>query len=148
MGLNKFALLILLFVPLTSSSAQTQPYIIDAETLAKGLRAQVASKGKKPATFYVIDVRSPEERQQMFNNRSIPGTHAWMPADERLMNNPEFWDDYEKRLLEITGGNKKAHIVLYCFFQMHSLPIGMILMERGFPNIYSLDGGASAWYSP
>jgi rhodanese-related sulfurtransferase len=142
MGLRNIAFLILLFMPFVANSQQNEPYMIDAAKVARAMKTN-------PGSFYLIDVRSREERQQMNQEGlgSIPGTHGWLPVDESQAQDPKYWAEYEKKLLQITGGKKDAHIVLYCFFQVHSYPIGGMLMSRGFPNIYSLVNGIRSWYS-
>ncbi len=114
------------------------PYSLDAKRLARAIE-------EKPGTFIIVDVRTQQERAEL--GTPIPGTKAWLPIDERYAQNQQYLHAYVDQFLKLTNGKKDTHIVLYCFFQMHSIPIGQLLMSAGFTNVYSLDGGVNSWHA-
>lgn len=93
------------------------------EISCEQLKAELADSSRK---LLLLDVREPEE----FEESHLPGCKL-IPLGE-----------LDERASEL---DPAADIVVYCAHGMRSLNGLMILKQRGFEKVRSLEGGICAW---
>jgi len=81
---------------------------------------------KERQNVYRLDVRTPQEYQQAH----LDGAHL-IPIDQ-----------VERRLAELP---KDRPILVYCAVGSRSAQVFNFLVRRGYPEVYNLDGGITAW---
>ncbi|MCM2264905.1 MAG: rhodanese-like domain-containing protein [Desulfuromonadales bacterium] len=103
--------------------------------LASLAAAAVARNIDSPAAFallkqrqevYLLDVRTPQEYQQVH----LAGAHL-IPIDQVM-----------QRLGELP---RNRPILVYCAVGSRSAQVFNFLARRGYPEVYNLDGGITAW---
>jgi rhodanese-related sulfurtransferase len=85
--------------------------------------AQLLQRGKR---VYLLDVRTPGEYMQM----RLDGAHL-IPIDQLL-----------RRIGELP---KDRPILVYCAVGSRSSQVAGYLAQQGYPEVYNLYGGISAW---
>lgn len=117
----KFKLLIFL-IALTLSSC----HFLKPDNL-KAISPQELATLMEKRDIFLVDVHIPEQKH-------IKGTDAFIPYNRIAENLDKFPED------------KKAPIYLYC----ESGPMGnaaaRVLYQKGYTNIFNLEGGAKAWH--
>ncbi len=82
---------------------------------------------EKKSGAVLLDVRTPEE----FASGHVPGAIN-IPSDSPSLV-PKMWPDPE------------TEIWVYCHTQNRSVPFASSLRKAGYRNIYTVDGGITAW---
>jgi len=92
-----------------------------------------------------IDI-TPQELNTMLGEKDFFFVNVHIPYDGELPDTDTFipFDEIEQNLSEYPQ-DKDAKIVLYCRSGSMSATAAREMVNRGFSNIYNLDGGFRAW---
>jgi rhodanese-related sulfurtransferase len=112
-----------LFVPLALLALLAAPVLAAP---AHNISAPEAVKLLQDARVFLLDVRTPGEYMQI----RLAGSHL-IPIDQLL-----------NRLGELP---KDRPILVYCAVGSRSAQVSGYLARQGYPEVYNLNGGISAW---
>jgi len=76
---------------------------------------------------YLLDVRTPQERQQGYIAGSV-----LIPIDQ-----------VERRIAEVP---KNRPVIVYCAVGSRSRPVAQALARNGYPEVYNMRDGIFGWY--
>ena len=120
-------------VALMAAGKPVDPEMVKENRLFRNVRAdELASRFEADPRPYVIDVRTPQEWQ----GGHIPGA-VHIPVDE-LLN--------KKRLHEVARDGRPMFLV--CAGGGRSSAASAFLSERGYLNVFNVEGGMGAWKGP
>jgi rhodanese-related sulfurtransferase len=104
---------------------------VTAAVAAGGARDITSQEAKviidKNRNTYLLDVRTPQERQQGYIAGSV-----LIPIDQ-----------IEKRIAEVP---KNRPVIVYCAVGSRSRPVAQALARNGYTEVYNMKDGIFGWY--